>query len=140
MPCAGALLARILYNATESWSLANVVTLAGIHSAVPVPAGGANASGDAQAASFGALPVAFDARGRWPDAAAATAWAMASLHLLCNETDSLIVLQVRPLAIRLHVCFAGVTAACCLCSIHLRTLLPHNRTVFTRCDMFWFCC
>ena len=91
--CAGALLSRILYSPDESWALPTVVTLAGVHRAVPVLAGGGNASDNAQFASFGALPVAFDARGRWPDAAAATAWAMASLHPLCNETDSLIILQ-----------------------------------------------
>ena len=131
--CAGALLARILYDPDQSWALPNVVTLAGLHSAVPVPAGGADASGDAQAASFGALPVAYDARGRWPDAAGATAWAMASLHPLCNETDSLIVLQARSPPATLHACTLCRVDCSVLLVLQLCTLVSHNQAVVRRC-------
>ncbi len=75
-----------------------MATLAGIHLSIPVPT---NSSTSAPATSsqgfalFEDLPMAFDARGQWDDAPNATAWAVANLHPMCNETESLVVLQVN---------------------------------------------
>ncbi len=69
-----------------------MATLAGIYSSVPVPV--TASSGTAQGfAAFDELPLLFDARGRWADAAAATQWAFHDLHPLCDKTASLVVLQ-----------------------------------------------
>ena len=94
---AGAVLSRVLYSPNEPWSFANVATLAGIHQGVPVPL---NSSVTIPATPlygfsvFQDLPVAFDVHSQWADAPTATAWGISNLHLLCNETASLVVLQV----------------------------------------------
>lgn len=86
----------MLYSPEEPWSVAIVATLTGIHQSVPVPfASPGGAVGPPQGFSvFQDLPVVFDAHERWADAPAATAWAIANLHPMCNETTSLVVLQV----------------------------------------------
>ena len=90
---AGAACAKVLYSPSELWSLPNVVTLAGIYRAVPLPSVlSENDSGLAEILQE--LPVAFDAHGMWQDAEQATQWALDSIHGLCNSTASLVVLQV----------------------------------------------
>lgn len=74
--------AAVLYNASELHSIANVATLCGIHTAVPL-------ADTAAAASWG-LPVVFDARGRWPDAMVATQYA-ATVLLPQTSTDAMVL-------------------------------------------------
>ena len=91
---AGAARAKVLYSPLELWSLPNVVTLAGIYRAIPLPSVlSENDSGLAEILQE--LPVAFDAHGLWQDAEQATQWALDSIHGLCNSTASLVVLQVK---------------------------------------------
>ena len=93
---AGAAQAIVLYAPEEGWALPTVVTLAGVHKAVPVPVTAtARAADTLHSSALSALPLAFDARGRWADAENATAWAWSNLYPACQETASLIVLQAR---------------------------------------------
>lgn len=74
-----------------------MATLAGVHLSIPVPANsstGGPATSPQGFSLFEDLPVAFDARGQWEDAPGATAWGISNLHPMCNETESLVVLQV----------------------------------------------
>ena len=91
---AGAARAKVLYSPSELWSLPNVVTLAGIYQAIPLPSV-LSESNSGLAETLQELPVAFDAHGMWQDAEQATRWALDSVHGLCNSTASLVVLQVK---------------------------------------------
>lgn len=91
------MLSRVLYSPNEPWSFANVATLAGIHQGVPVPLNSSVTSPATPLYGFSVfqdLPVAFDVHSQWADAPTATAWGISNLHPLCNETASLVVLQV----------------------------------------------
>ena len=91
---AGAARAKVLYSPSELWSLPNVVTLAGIRRAIPLPS--VLSDGESGLAEIlQELPVAFDAHGMWQDAEQATQWALDNIHGLCNSTASLVVLQVK---------------------------------------------
>ena len=92
---AGASRAKVLYSPSELWSLPNVVTLAGIYRAIPLPSV-LSEHDSGLAGVLQELPVAFDAYGMWQDAEQATQWALDNLHGLCNSTASLVVLQVDP--------------------------------------------
>ena len=105
---AGAARAKVLYSPSELWSLPNVVTLAGIYQAIPLPSVlSAQSQSDSGLAEISQdLPVAFDAHGMWQDAEEATQWAVDTLHGLCNSTASLVVLQVRSYCRVLPKCLA----------------------------------
>ena len=95
---AGAVQGQILYSYTEKWSLPNVISLAGIYQAIPVPDVPTSMSGDWQlnSTSLSTLPVMFSARGKWENAVNATEWALSNIYSQCNSTDTLVVLQVSP--------------------------------------------
>ena len=92
---------QILYSYTEKWSLPNVISLAGIYQAIPVPDVPTSVSGDWQLMStaLSTLPVVFSARGKWENAVNATEWALSNIYPQCNSTDTLVVLQVSPVAL-----------------------------------------
>ncbi len=94
---AGALQSRVLYSPDEPWSFPNIVTLAGIHQSVPVPLNTSLIGQNTTLLGFSVfedLPVVLNAHLQWRDAPSATDWALTNLHPLCNETGSLVVLQV----------------------------------------------
>eukprot|EP01043_Picozoa_sp_COSAG02_P024518 COSAG02_NODE_1341_length_13172_cov_324.630001_8_plen_317_part_00 len=80
-----AAIGAVLYNSAETQSLSTVVTLCGVHRAVPVV--------DEDEAARLRLPVVFDTRKRWGTALESTQWAVA--HLLANTSRHALVLQ-RP--------------------------------------------
>ena len=81
----GAAVAAVLYDPAAAQALSTVVTLCGVHRALPVA--------DEAAAERLGLPVAFDARQRWATALEATRYAIA--HLLGKCSRHALVLQ-RP--------------------------------------------
>ena len=126
---AGASRGTVLYDPDESWSLATVVTLCGIHQALPVAASQQHPAG--LPSKFGRLDslvqqllqyfthVAsrylglqldlgweaghkghlFDARGMWKDAFQATHWAYKNLIPRCKHVHEMIAVQVHSLKI-----------------------------------------
>lgn len=69
-----------------------VVTLCGVHNAVPVP--GSSLMNGSLPAPFADLPIAKDARHVWKDELQATEWALDKLYPRCNRTTELVATQV----------------------------------------------
>ncbi|BDA45333.1 hypothetical protein COCOBI_07-1200 [Coccomyxa sp. Obi] len=124
-----AVLSRVLYSPDEPWSIANVATLAGIHLSVPVPTNSSTVASVISPQGFSLfedLPVAFDTRGQWEDAPNATAWAIANLYPMCNETESLVVLQDPGLLQAGYL--ADLVAARQLFAFHMPDMCDANST------------
>ncbi|CAE7815866.1 unnamed protein product [Symbiodinium sp. KB8] len=84
---AGAVSGRVLFNSSEPWSFASAVSLAALHTAIPIDAG---------ISLKRSLPVLADLRGRWASQAEATQ-ALVREGVLKNVTTSRIVVQTPQL-------------------------------------------
>ncbi|CAE7227035.1 unnamed protein product, partial [Symbiodinium sp. CCMP2456] len=84
---AGAVSGRVLVNSSEPWSFASAVTLAALHTAIPIDAG---------ISLKRSLPVLADLRGRWASQVEATK-ALVWEGVLKNVTTSRIVVQTPQL-------------------------------------------
>ena len=88
----------VLYDPAESWSLANVVTMCGIHKALPMAVTSVTSSkGQIQGdASYDQAEwdTVIDVSGMWNDSYTATEWALDNLFAQCQDTDQLIAVQV----------------------------------------------
>ena len=89
---AGAVESAVVYCPKEPWSWNTVVTLCGLHNAVPVP-GPALVNGSLPA-PFSKLRVAKDTRHLWKDELQASEWALEHLHARCNRTLEAVATQV----------------------------------------------
>jgi hypothetical protein len=85
----GAAVGAVLYNVSDWHSIPTVVTLCGIHRALPL------ASAE-QASEFG-LPVLFDSRGKWASSLAAFQFAVNSLLPNCSK-KLIVMIHPRDLA------------------------------------------
>ncbi|CAE7692772.1 unnamed protein product [Symbiodinium sp. CCMP2592] len=84
---AGAVSGRILVNSSEPWSFASAVSLAALHTAIPIDAG---------VSLKPSLPVLADLRGRWASQVEATQ-ALVWEGVLKNMTTSRIIVQTPQL-------------------------------------------
>lgn len=92
MLCAGAIRSTVRYSEREPWSFSTVVSLCGVHAAIPI--GDATSTLHSQQL-IAALPVAVDVRGQWRGELEASQWALQNVYHHCSNTSSLIAMQVH---------------------------------------------
>ena len=88
----GAVEAVVLYCPKEPWSWNTVITLCGVHRAVPLP-GPALVNGSLPA-PYKDLKIIKDTRHVWKDEDDATRWALDNVYAKCNRTTERVATQV----------------------------------------------